>query len=144
MWANTVLTESSLELSHGGLILRTLSSHWTHKMSSQCELAVSCLWACNSNSELTATTAWWAHRDDLMNSLQQAHGVSCKLTESSQQAHNVSHLVGSQWGITECPQNEHTTSFNVSSQWVSCEIKFFTGLGYYITYMCITIVNFLF
>ena len=48
-----------------------------------------------THSELTATTAWRAHWDDLANSSLQAHGVSCKLMESSQQAHSVSHLVSS-------------------------------------------------
>ena len=32
---------------------------------------------------------------DLMNSSQQAHHVSCKLVESLQQGHSVSHLVSS-------------------------------------------------
>ena len=39
-----------------------------------------------------------------MNFSQQAHGVSCKVTESSQQAHNMSHLMSSLW--SERPQNE--------------------------------------
>ena len=75
VWANTILTESSPELS--------VTSQWTHKMSSRCNLAVSFPWVCNSHSELTATTAWWAHGDDLTNSSQQAHSVSCKLMEGS-------------------------------------------------------------
>ena len=33
-----------------------------------------------THSELTAVTAWWTHRDDLTNSRQEAHGMSCKLT----------------------------------------------------------------
>ena len=39
----------------------SVRSQWTHKMISSCALAVSFLWVCNSYSELTATTAWWAH-----------------------------------------------------------------------------------
>ena len=39
-------------------------------------------------SELAATTALWAHRNDLMNSSQQTHGVSCKVKETYQQAHS--------------------------------------------------------
>ena len=42
----------------------------------------------------------------------QAHSVSCKLMESSQQAHSVS----SSCELTECPQNEPTMSFNMSAQ----------------------------
>ena len=38
----------------------SVSSQWTHKMSSHCELAESFPWVCNSHIELTATTAWWA------------------------------------------------------------------------------------
>ena len=53
VWANTILTESSPELSHGGLILKTLTLRTVH---SQDELT---LWAC---SELSAATPWWAHR----------------------------------------------------------------------------------
>ena len=43
---------------HGGLILRTLSSQWTHKMSSHCEFAVSLPWVCNSHRELAVSYSW--------------------------------------------------------------------------------------
>ena len=66
----------------------SVGSQWTHKMSSHCELAVSFPWDCNSNSELTACTAWWAHWDYLTNYSQQAHCVSCKLTENSKKGHS--------------------------------------------------------
>ena len=65
----------------------------------------------NTNFSFTATTAWWAHRYDLTNSTQQAHGVSCKLTESSQQAYSVNHLVRSLWDNW------------VSSKWAHREIQ---------------------
>ena len=80
-------------------------------MSSHCELAVIFPWVCNSKGELTATTAWWTYQDDLMNSLQLAHIVSCKLTESSQQAHSVSHLMSWLWG--------NLSVLKMSTPWVS-------------------------
>ena len=47
VWANTILTESSHELCHGGLIwIHSVSSQGTHKMSSHCEIAVGFLWVC--------------------------------------------------------------------------------------------------
>ena len=59
--------------------VKSVTSLWDHHELTQ--------WAHRrlTHSELTATTASWAHRDDLTNSSQQAHGVSYKLTESSQQ-----------------------------------------------------------
>ena len=59
------------------------------------------------HSELTPTTTWRAHRDDLTNSSQQAHGVSFKLTESSQ----CELIVKIQCEQTKCPQ--------MSFPWVS-------------------------
>ena len=70
---------------HGGLIWGNSVSFTVNSQDdSHCELAVSSPWVCNCHNGLTATTAWWAAQGDLMNSLQQAHGVSCKLTASSQ------------------------------------------------------------
>ena len=51
----TILTESSPILSHGGLILRTLSSQRTHKMTSHYELAAH--YACCELLQLSQ----WAH-----------------------------------------------------------------------------------
>ena len=93
VWADTILTDSSPELylMVGSFWEHSVSSQWTHKMSSHCELAVSFLWVCNSHSELTATSAWMVSSSgDLTNSSKQAHCVSWKLTESSQQTHSVS------------------------------------------------------
>ena len=63
VWANAILTVGSPECLTVRLTVR-----------SQCD-----------HSELTATTAWWS--GDLTNGSQQAHGVSCKLMEGSQEAH---------------------------------------------------------
>ena len=67
-------------------------------------------WVCNSHSELTATTTWWSHRDDLTNNLQQIHGVSCKLMKRSWQAHSVSSSYEFTVGYIKS-QNELTMSF---------------------------------
>ena len=53
----------------GSFAGQSVKSQWTHKMSSHCELAMSFLWVWNSHRELADSTAWWAHRDDLTNSL---------------------------------------------------------------------------
>ena len=99
-------------------------------MSSHCELAVSFLWVCNSHSELTATTAWWAHQ--LTSQIAQ-----CKLivwVATSQRAHSKltvwAHLVSSLWGRWVASKwAYHELSCELSLQCVSCELKFFTGMG---------------
>ena len=92
VWANTILTGSSPELSHCGLILRTLS--WP-TMNLHDEFT---LWACHVFATFTVcsllhcivSSLGWSHH-----SSQHAHSLSWKLTKSSQQAHNESHLVSS-------------------------------------------------
>ena len=73
------------------------SSQWTHKMSSHCELAMSFPWVCNSHSELSATTAWRAHR--VISRI--AHSKLVVWVENSQKAHNKftvwAHLLSSLW-----------------------------------------------
>ena len=104
-----------------------VSSQWTHKMRSCCKLAVSFPWVCNSHSELTATTAWWAHQ--VISQI--AHSKFTVWVANSQKAHSKLTVWVILWvhcDVTQCPQNELLVSFNVSSQWVSCELKFFTGL----------------
>ena len=101
------------------------SSQWTHKMSSHCELAVSFPWVCNSHSELTATTAWWAHW--VISRI--AHSKLTLWVANSRKAHSkltVWVILRVHCQATECPQNEPIMSFNMSSLWVSCELKFFT------------------
>ena len=72
------------------------------------------------HSEWAPTTKWRAHRDDLTNSSQQAQGVSCKLMQSSQQAHSVSHLVSSMWANWVSSKWAHREMIQVSSLWVWC------------------------
>ena len=49
-------------LTVGSFGRHSISSQWSHKISSHCELAVSFPWVCNSCNELTASTAWLVHR----------------------------------------------------------------------------------
>ena len=106
---------------------------WIHtliKMSSRYELAVSFLWFCNSHSELTTTTAWWAHR--VISQI--AHSKLTVSVANSQKGHSkltVWVILRVHCEATECPHNELSVGFNVSSQWVSCELKFFTGKLYH-------------
>ena len=98
-----------------------VSSQWTNKMSSHCELAVSLLWVCNSHSELTtatAATAWWTQ----WVISQIAHSKLTVWDAASQKAHRRLKVWGILWihcEVTECPQNELSVSFNVSSQLVA-------------------------
>ena len=89
----------------------TVGSFWghsasSHKMSSHCEHAVSFLCVCNSHRELAATTAWWAHQDDLTNSSQQAEGVS--------------HLVSSLWANWVSSKWAYCAIIQMSSLWEWC------------------------
>ena len=114
VWANS-LTPYSLRTHLNHLMVCSI---WGHLVSSQWTYKMSLLWVCNSHSELTATTAWWAHPVIP----QQAHHVCCKLMESSQWV-----ILWVLSEVTECNQNELSVSLNVSSQSVSYELKFFTG-----------------
>ena len=60
--------------------------------------------------------------DDLTNISQQAHGVSCKLTEGSQQCHSVSHIVSSLWVSCLSSNWFHCEIIQVSSLWVCCKL----------------------
>ena len=85
VWADAILTVGSPEC----LTVRlTVRSQWAH------------CYHCMVGSSV-----------DLMNSSQQAHGVSYKLTESSQQAHGVT------CKLTESSQQAHSASHLVSSLW---------------------------
>ena len=87
---------------HVGLILRTLSSQWTHKMTH----IGSFPWAC---CELLVRSPRWAHHAVVgVSSL-----LSCKLTENSQQAYRVS----SSCELNECPKNEPPTRW---FRWALC------------------------
>ena len=77
-WANAVLTMGSPECLAVRLTVRSQWAHWYHYMVSSSV--------------------------DLMNSSQQAHGMSCKLKEASQQAHSVS------CKLTEGSQQAHSVS----------------------------------
>ena len=121
------------ELTHWKLTLKliessswghSVTSQWTHKMTH----AVSLLWAfcevCNSHSELTATTARWAHQ--VISQI--AHSKLTLWVANSWKAHSKLTVWIILWvhsEVTECPKNELYMSFSVSSQWISCELKFF-------------------
>ena len=92
-------------LSHGN---HNELTQWPHRRSTYSEL-----------------TAWWAHCNNLTDSSQQAHRVSCKLTQRSQKVHSMT----SSWEFivrwmsvlsSKCSCGE----FNVSLLWVRCELKF--------------------
>ena len=110
VWANTILTESSSELSHSGFIqlAHSVSSQWTHKISSHCELSGEFA----THTVISLLPLYMVSSSgDLTNSSQQARRMRCKLTKSSQHAHSVSHLVTSLYGNW------------VSSKWAFCEFQ---------------------
>ena len=97
-----------LKLTQGSFWGQSVTSQWTHKMSSHCELSVSL--------QLTQ----WAH----------CYPLHAELTGMiSRIAHSKLMVWVILWvhcEVSECPQNELHASFNMNSLWVSCELKFFT------------------
>ena len=105
-------------------------------MSSHCELAVSSLLVCNSHCELTATTAWWAHR--VISWI--THSKLIVWVANSRRAHSKltvwAHLVSLLWVSGLVASKWIAMIFNVSSElavssnfhWVSCAHKIFSVL----------------
>ena len=118
----------SSQLTHRKLILKlterscwehSVSSQWTHTMSSHCEFAVSFPWVCNSHGELAVTYSW----DYQMGSPCSSSELTVRVA-NSWKAHSKltvwAHHVSSLWANWVSSKWPHREIIQVSSLWVWC------------------------
>ena len=107
----------------------SVSSQWTHKMSSHCELVVSLLWAFPESATLTVSSLLPLHGELIGMISRIAHSKLTVWVANPRKAHSKLTVWVILWvhcELTECPQNEPIVSFMWAPSELD-ELKFFTG-----------------